>query len=96
MDFSNSTNQSTPPSLQKVSQQNFPKIPSDYLGSTPTSEQIYENAFKSPTSTQRRPHWMTQAISQGEPNLVNDPIDFLSDTSLLLTLSLQSTPSLTD
>ena len=39
---------------------------------------------------------MTQAFTQGEPNLVNDPIDISSDTSLSLpeTLSLPSTPSI--
>ena len=38
---------------------------------------------------------MTQAFTQGEPNLVNDPIEISSDTSLSLpeTLSLPSTPS---
>ena len=38
---------------------------------------------------------MTQAFTQGESNLVNDPIDISSDTSLSLpeTLSLPSTPS---
>ena len=38
---------------------------------------------------------MTQAFTQGEPNLVNDPIDISSDTSLSLqeTLSLPPTPS---
>ena len=38
---------------------------------------------------------MTRAFTQGEPNLVNDPIDISSDTSLTLqeTLSLPSTPS---
>ena len=40
---------------------------------------------------------MTQVFSQGEPNLVNEPIDISSDTSLSLpeTLSLPSTPSVT-
>ena len=40
---------------------------------------------------------MTQAFNQGEPILLNDPIEVLSDTSLTLpeTLSLPSTPSLT-
>ena len=40
---------------------------------------------------------MTQVFNQGEPNLVNDPIDVPSDTSLSLpeTLSLPLTPSLT-
>ena len=38
---------------------------------------------------------MTQAFSQGEPNLVNDPIDISTTTSLSLpeTLSLPSTTS---
>ena len=40
---------------------------------------------------------MTQTFSHGEPNLVNDPIDNTSDTSLSLpeTLSLPSIPSVT-
>ena len=40
---------------------------------------------------------MTQAFSQGTPNLVNDPIDVSYDTTLSLpeTLSLPSTPSIT-
>ena len=40
---------------------------------------------------------MTQALIQGEPKLVNDPIDVSSESSLALpeTLSLPSTPSLT-
>ena len=39
---------------------------------------------------------MTQVFTQSEPNLVNDPIDVSSDTTLSLpeTLSLPSTPSL--
>ena len=39
---------------------------------------------------------MREAFTQGEPNLVNDPIDVSSDISLSLrkTLSLPSTPSL--
>ena len=39
---------------------------------------------------------MTQAFTQGEPNLVKDPIETSSDTSLSLpeTLSLPSTPSI--
>ena len=93
-----STNQSTPPPapLQSSSQQNTPNIPSDYLGSTPTSEQIRENPFNPPTSTQHLPHWMTQNFSQGEPNLVYEPIDISSEKSLSIpeTLSLPSTPSI--
>ena len=40
---------------------------------------------------------MTQAFTEGEPNLVNYPIDVSSDTTLSLpeTLSLPSTPSIT-
>ena len=40
---------------------------------------------------------MTQAFTQGEPNLKNDPIDVSCDTSLSLpeTLPLPATPSLT-
>ena len=40
---------------------------------------------------------MKQVISQSEPNLVNDPVDVSSDTTLSLpeTLSLTSTASLT-
>ena len=39
---------------------------------------------------------MTQAFTKGETNLVNDPIDVSTDTTLSLpeTLSLPSTPSL--
>ena len=81
-----------------TSQQNTTKLPSDYLGSTPTSEQILENPFNiPPNTTERQPYWTTQPYSQGEPNLVNEPIDISSDTtisSLPETLSLPSTPSI--
>ena len=82
------------------SQQSTPNLPSDYLGSTPTSEQIRENPFNTPpppNTTERLPHWTTQSYSQGEPNLVNEPIDISSDTtlsSLPETLLLPSTPSI--
>ena len=80
------------------SQQNTPNLPSDYLDSTPTSEQIREKPFNSPPhTTERLPYWTTQPYSQGEPNLVNEPIDISSDTtlsSLPETLSLLSTPSI--
>ena len=50
-----------------------------------------------PTTTEQLPYWITHVFLQGESNLVNDPIDISSDTSLSLpeTLSLPSTPSLT-
>ena len=94
VDLSSSTIQSTP---QTPIQPNTPNIPSDYLGSTPTSEQTRENPFNPPATTEHLPFWMTQAFNQGEPVLVNDPIEVLSETSLSLpeTLSLPSTPSLT-
>ena len=96
LDLSISTIQSTPPQLQSAPQKNTPNIPSDYLGSTPTSEQRRKNPFNLPTSTQRVPHWMTHAFTESEPNLVDDPIEISSDTSLSLpeTLSLPSTPSI--
>ena len=80
-----------------TSQQSTPNIPSDYLGSTPTSAQIRENPFNPPNTAERLPYWTTQSYPQGEPNLVNDPIDTSSDTtlsSLPETLSLPSTPSI--
>ena len=72
-------------------------LPSDYLGSTPTSEQARENPFNPPNLTSRLPYWTTHSFTQGEPNLVNDPIDISTDTtssSLPETLSLPSTPSI--
>ena len=87
-EISNSTLPETPTLL---SQQSTSNIPSDYLGSTPTSEQICENPFNPPIP-QHDYH-----ITQGEPNLVNDPIDIYTVTtlsSLPETLSLPSTPSL--
>ena len=72
-------------------------IPSDYLGSIPTSEQIRENPFNPPNPTARLPYWATHSYTQGQPNIVNEPIDISTDTtpsSLPETLSLLSTPSL--
>ena len=72
-------------------------IQSDYLGSTPTSEQIRENPFNPPDTTERPPYWTKHSYTQGEPNLVIEPIDISSDTtlsSLPETLSLPSTPSI--
>ena len=81
-----------------LSQRSTSSIPSEYLGSTPTSEQIRENPFNPPNQTSRLPYWTTQSFTQGEPNLINDPIDISTDTttssSLPETLSLPSTPSI--
>ena len=80
-----------------TSQQITPNIPSHYLGSTPTSAQIRENPFNPPNTAEQLPYWALQTCPQGEPNLVNDPIDTSSDTtlsSLPETLSLPSTPSI--
>ena len=78
-----------------LSQHSTSNLPSDYLGSTPTSQQIRENPFNPPDITERPPYWTTHSYTQGEPNLVNDPIDISSDTtlsSLSETISLPSTP----
>ena len=87
-----------------ISQQSTSNIPSEYLGSTPTSEQIRDNPFNPPpppppphNTTARLPYWTTHSYTQGELNLVNDPIDISTDStisSLPETLSLPSTPSL--
>ena len=93
-EISSSTLPETPTLL---SQQSTSNLPSDYLGSTPTSEQIRENPFNPPNPTARLPYWTTHSYLQGEPNLVNDRIDISRDTtlsSLPETLSLPSTPSL--
>ena len=64
----------------------------------PTSEQIRENPFNPTNQTSRLPYWRTHSFTQGEPNLINDPIDIFTDTttssSLPETLSLPSTPSI--
>ena len=80
-----------------LSQYSTSNIPSDYLDSTPTSEKIREKPFNPTNPTARLPYWATYSYTQGEPNLVNDPIDISTDTtlsSLPETLSLPSTPSL--
>ena len=65
-----------------ASQQSISNIPSDILGSTPTSEQLRENLFNPPDTTERLPYWTTHSYTQGEPNLVNEPIDISSDTTV--------------
>ena len=94
VDLSSSIIQST---TQTPTQQNTSNIPSDNLGSTPISEQIRENPFNPPATTEQLPYSVTHVFPQGEPNLVNDPIDISSATSLSLpeTLLHASTPSLT-
>ena len=80
-----------------TSQQSISNLPSDYLGSTPTSEQFCENPFNPPNTIERPPYWTTHSYTQGETNIVNEPIDIFSDTtlsSLPETLSLPSTPSI--
>ena len=86
-----------PETFPLFSQRSTSSIPSDYLGSTPTSEQIRENPFNPPHPTARLPYWATHSYTQGEANLVNDPIVISTDitlSSLPETLSLPSTPSL--
>ena len=93
-ELSSSTLPETPTLL---SQRSISNISSDYLGSTPTSEQSRENPFNPPDTTERPPYWSAHSYTQGEPNLANEPIDISSDTtlsSLPETLSLLSTPVL--
>ena len=61
-----------PETLTFSSLQSISNIPSDYLGSTPTSEQIQENPFNPPDTTERPSYWSTDSYTQSEPNLVND------------------------
>ena len=82
-----------------TSQQSTHNLPSENLGSTPTSAQLRENPFNPANTTERLPYWATQPYLQGEPNLVNDPIDTSSDTTLSSlpdTLSIPSTPSISE
>ena len=72
LDISSSTLPETP---LTASQQSTSNNPSDYLGSTPTSEQIRENPSKKPTTTERPPYWVTKKYPHGEPNLVSNPVD---------------------
>ena len=93
-DISSSTLSETP---TIAPQQSISNLPSDYLGSTPTSEQIRENPFNTPESTERLPYWASHSYTQGEPKIVREPKDISSDTTSLTlpeTLSLPSTPSI--
>ena len=88
-------NNTLPKTRTLLSQRSTSSIPSDYLGSTPTSEQIRDNPFNPPPP---QPNITTHSFTQCEPNLINDPIDISTDTttssSLPETLSLPSTPSI--
>ena len=90
LDLSSSTLPNTPPI---ASQQSSSNIPSDYLGSTPTSEQIRENPFNTPATGERLPYWVTHTYTQGEPKLVNDPIDVSSESTLSTLPERLSLPS---
>ena len=93
-ELSSSTLPETPTLLP---QQSISNKSSDYPDSTPTSQQIQENPFNTPDTTERPPYWKTHSYTQGEPNIVNKTIDISSDTTLSLlpeTLSLPSTPSI--
>ena len=76
-----------------LSQHSISNIPSDYLGSTPTSQQIRETPFNPPDATERPPYWTTHSYTQGEPNIVNEPIDISSDTTLSSLPGTLSPPS---
>ena len=69
-EISSSTLRETPTLLPQHSTSN---IPSDYLESTPTLQQIRENPFNPPDTTERPPYWTTHSYTQGEPNIVNEP-----------------------
>ena len=80
-----------------TSQHSTSNIPSDYLGSTSTSEQIRENPFNPPPQNLLNAYHIGLHTHILKLNLVNEPIDISSNTtlsSLPETLSLPSTPSL--
>ena len=68
-ELSSSTLPETPTVL---SQQSISNIPSDYLGSTPTSEKVRENPFNPPNTTERPPYCSTHSYTQSEPNLLKN------------------------
>ena len=55
-----------------VSQHSTSNIPSDYLGSTPTSQQIRENPFNPADTTERPSYWTIHSYTQGDPNIINE------------------------
>ena len=46
------------------------------------SEQIRENPFNPPVTTERLPYWAPHSYTPGDTKLVNEPIDISSDTTL--------------
>ena len=62
IDLSSSKIQSTAPTASQPSTSN---IPLDYLASAPTSEEIRENRFNPPATTEHLPYWMTQVFTHG-------------------------------
>ena len=52
-------NSTLPETPTLLSQRSISSIPSDYLGSTPTSEQIRDHTFNPPNQTSRLPYWTT-------------------------------------
>ena len=80
LDFSSSTISETPPTASQKSISNTQST--DYLGSTPTSEQFRENLFHYPTTTERPPYWVTNKNPNAEPNLVNNRFDVSFDSTL--------------
>ena len=73
-----------PIDLSSSTIQSSPQTPTQQAPQTPTSEQVRENPLNPPATTEHLSFWMTQAFSQGEQNIVNDPKDVSSDTTLSL------------
>ena len=89
--------ESPTPTTSELSSSTIPETPIRIFGFNCNLKKIRENPFNPPDTTERPPYWSTHSYTQGEPNLVNEPIDISSDTtisSLPETLSLPSTPSL--
>ena len=80
-----------------TSQQTTPNIPSDYLGSIPTSTQLREYPFNPPLHHRTTTLLGNTTLSARRTKFSNDPIDTSLDTTLSSlpdTLSLPSTPSI--
>ena len=81
-DLSSNTSKKKPSTLTTYLKTKHSDHTIGLLRKNPHIRQIRENPFNSLTSTQRLPYWMTQAFTQGEPNLVNDPKEISLVTSL--------------